>query len=116
MLARELLANSFGAVVLTLSVSPVSAQTAEPAIAPFSAHYTADWKTINVGTSDLELKPDAVPGDYVYTWTTTARGFFRIVYGNDVIQKSWFRVIADHVRPQKYRAEDGASVVDILFD
>ena len=24
-----------------------------PIIAPFSAHYSADWKSINVGTSDL---------------------------------------------------------------
>src|ERR1700679_3548593 len=43
------------------------------AIAHFSAHYLADWKSINVGTSDLELKPDTEPGHYLYTGTTRAR-------------------------------------------
>jgi Protein of unknown function (DUF3108) len=97
--------------------APAGAQTiAEPTIAAFAAHYTADWKTINVGTSDLELKPDGVPGHYIYTWTVTARGVFRVVYSNDVIQKSWFSVLEGHVRPARYHAEDGSSTVDIDFD
>ena len=85
-------------------------------LAPFAAHYMADWRGINVGTSDLELKPDTQPGDYVYTWTMTARGVFRLVYAKDVIQKSWFSVVDDHVRPAKYRAEDGTSTARIDFD
>lgn len=92
-----------------------SASADAPAIAPFTAHYSADWKSINVGTSDLELKPDT-PGRYIYTWTVTARGVFRIVYSNDVVQKSWLSVAAGHVRPDKYHADDGSSTVDIDFD
>jgi hypothetical protein len=112
-----MLVRGFTALLLAIAVSPSSARAqAEPALAPFSAHYTADWKSINVGTSDLELKPDIASGDYVYTWTTSARGVFRLVYSNDVIQKSWFSVVADHVRPAKYRAEEGASTVSIDFD
>ncbi len=88
----------------------------EPPVAPFAAHYTADWRGINVGTSDLELKADSAPGNYVYTWTMAARGVFRIVYSNDVIQKSWFSVVRSHVRPDKYRAQDGASTASIDFD
>jgi hypothetical protein len=110
-----------------IAVSPLSVLAqAEPSVglttlaqttpAPFSAHYTADWKSINVGTSDLELKPDTAPGTYLYTWTMTARGVFRLAYSNDVIQKSWFSVIADHVRPAKYRAEEGGSSASIDFD
>src|SRR6266403_1221753 len=87
-----------------------------PVIAPFSAHYSADWKTINVGTSDLDLKQSAADGTYEYTWRITARGVFRIVYSDDVIQKSWFSVNADHVRPEKYRAGQGDSTVSIDFD
>jgi hypothetical protein len=83
---------------------------------PFAAHYTADWKTINVGTSDIELKPDGPPGQYLYTWTVTARGIFRLVYSNDVIQKSWMTVVGNHVRPEKYRAEQGNSTVNVDFD
>ena len=87
-----------------------------PAIAPFSAHYSADWKSMSVGTSDLDLKQNAADGTYEYTWRITARGVFRIVYSDDVIQKSWFRLNTDHVRPEKYRAEQGGSTVSIDFD
>jgi hypothetical protein len=94
---------------------PAAARADEtPAIAPFSAHYSADWKSMNVGTSDLDLKQ--ADGTYEYTWRITARGVFRIVYSDDVIQKSWFTVNADHVRPEKYRAEQGGSTVNIDFD
>jgi hypothetical protein len=88
---------------------------ADAGIAPFSAHYLADWKSINVGTSDLELKQDAEPGHYLYTWTITARGIFRL-YRDEVTQKSWLSIAANHVRPDKYRAEDGKSSVDLDFD
>jgi hypothetical protein len=88
---------------------------ADAAIAPFSAHYLADWKSINVGTSDLELKQDTEPGHYLYTWTITAHGIFRL-YRSEVTQKSWLSVNADHVRPDKYYAEDGSSNVDLDFD
>jgi hypothetical protein len=88
---------------------------ADAGIAPFSAHYQADWKGINVGTSDLELKEAAEPGHYVYTWTVTARGIFRL-YRAEVTQKSWLSIVADHVRPEKYRAEDGSSSVNLDFD
>ena len=102
--------------VLAASAAPCGAQMAGAPLAPFSAHYTADWKSINVGTSDLVLTPDTTPGNYLYTWTMTARGVFRLVYANDVIQKSWLSLNADHVRPEKYRAEDGTSTVSIDFD
>ena len=85
-------------------------------LSPFAAHYQADWKTINVGTSDLELMDDAEPGRYVYTWTITAHGIFRMVYRDDLVQKSWFNVDVDHVKPMKYRAVDGSSSVDLDFD
>ena len=97
--------------------SPAGSATQAPApIAPFTAQYTADWKSINVGTSEIVLRPDATTGSYLYTWTMTARGIFRIVYSNDVIQKSWFTVNDGHVRPERYRAEQGDSSVDIVFD
>jgi Protein of unknown function (DUF3108) len=99
----------------TGAATPSPAAASGAGIAPFSARYTADWKSINVGTSDLELKPDAEPGHYVYTWTITARGIFRL-YRAEVTQKSWLSVGADHVRPEKYRAEDGSSTVSLDFD
>ena len=88
----------------------------EHGIAPFAARYQADWKSISVGTSDLELKPDAGPDRYVYTWTITAHGVFRLVYRDDLVQKSWFSVADEHVRPLKYSAVDGSASADLTFD
>ena len=110
-----------GLTALSLAImagSSAGAQTpsaADAGIAPFSARYQADWKSINVGTSDLELKQDTDPGHYVYTWSITAHGIFRL-YRDEVTQKSWLSIDADHVRPEKYRAEDGSSSVNLDFD
>jgi hypothetical protein len=112
--------RGFTALSLAIMAGPTSgAQTPSAVgegIEPFAAPYQADWKTISVGTSDLELRRDAEAGRYVYTWTITARGIFRMVYRDDLIQKSWLAIDADHVRPMKYRAVDGASSVDLDFD
>jgi hypothetical protein len=111
--------RGFTALSLAIMTAPTAGaqapSVADGGIAPFSAHYQADWKGINVGTSDLELKKDAEPGHYLYTWTITARGVFRL-YRDQVTQKSWLSISADHVRPEKYHAEDGSSTVDLGFD
>jgi hypothetical protein len=107
------------ALAMALLVAP--AIGAEPTsgasngLAAFSAHYEADWKTINIGTSDLELKQDSEPGHFIYTWTITARGVFRL-YRAEVTQKSWLSIEAEHARPEKYRAADGSSAVSLDFD
>jgi hypothetical protein len=112
-------ARGFTALSLAIIAGPTAgAQTpsaTDAGIAPFSAHYQADWKAINVGTSDLELKQDTEPAHYLYTWTITARGIFRL-YRDEVTQRSWLSVNAGHARPEKYRAEDGSSSVNLDFD
>ena len=54
------------AVVAFLAGGLTTAQPAAPdsdaGVAPFSAHYIAEWKGISVGTSDLELARDVQPG------------------------------------------------------
>jgi hypothetical protein len=111
--------RGFIALSLAIMAGPTAGAqmptAADAGIAPFSAHYQADWKSISVGTSDLEFKQDTEPGHYLYTWTITAHGIFRL-YRNEVTQKSWLSINADHVRPEKYRAEDGSSTVDLAFD
>ncbi len=105
------------ASAVALAPGPARAQPAgDPPIAAFSAHYTADWKSINVGTSDLVFTPDAAPDTYLYTWTITARGIFRLIYSNDVVQKSWLSITGSRVRPEKYWAGEGSSTVSIDFD
>jgi Protein of unknown function (DUF3108) len=122
MVTRDRIAHTSTALALALGVSlvtappPLRAETSPPLLAPFAAHYTAEWKSIAVGTSDLQLAPDSPPGRYVYTWTVSARGVFRMVYSHDVVQKSWLSIAQDHARPEKYHADDGTSNVDIDFD
>ncbi len=87
-----------------------------PGPEPFSAHYDAYWKSIAVGTSDLQLARDTAADSYVYTWTITARGIFRIVYSKPVTQKSWLQVQDEQVRPLKYHGDDGSAAVDLDFD
>lgn len=103
-------ARSAGNAAMAASAAPIVGLT------PFTAQYTAEWRSISVGTSSLELKTDTVPGHYQYVWTITARGIFRVIYNNDVIQRSWFELVDGQVRPLKYHAEDGASTVSIVFD
>jgi hypothetical protein len=83
---------------------------------PFRAHYIADWKGINVAVSDIEMKGGTAPGEYVYLWSITARGIFRVVYSDPVLQTSWFKVADGHVRPDKYRGEQGGASVNVQFN
>jgi len=89
---------------------------ADAGIAPFAAHYQADWKGITVGTSNIELKTDSEPGRYVYTWTVTARGIFRLAYSDDLVQTSWLSIGSDHARPEKYLGKQGSNSVALNFD
>jgi hypothetical protein len=107
----------------SLAASPPSATSTDmPAAAadsspqPFAAHYVAEWRDISVGTSDLQLERDSQPGQYHYKWTIRARGIFRLVYSHDVTQQSWFSVVDNHVRPKRYRGEEGSSFVAFDFD
>jgi hypothetical protein len=88
----------------------------EAVIAPFIAHYQADWKGISIGTSEIQLTKSDEPGRYQYTWTITARGVFRLAYHDDLVQRSWLSLIGDHVRPDKYSGKEGSSTVELNFD
>jgi len=94
-----------------------AAQTpSEPGIAPFIAHYEAAWKGISVGTSEIQLTRGTEPGEYLYVWTITARGIFRIAYRDDLVQKSWLKMAGEHVRPDKYFGKEGSQTVELNFD
>jgi hypothetical protein len=107
-----------GALFLaSLASTGAAAQTpGEPGIAPFIAHYEASWKGISVGTSEIQLLRGTEPGEYLYTWTITARGIARIAYRDDLVQRSWLNLIGEHVRPQKYFGKEGSQTVELNFD
>jgi Protein of unknown function (DUF3108) len=110
------------ALLLTVTASATAAQGgtapagAEAGIAPFVAHYLADWKGISIGTSDIQLTMGDEPGHYQYTWTITARGVFRLAYHDDLVQRSWLSMSGDHVRPDRYYGKEGSSTVELDFD
>jgi hypothetical protein len=105
------------ALALAILGCPAAAPAADDAgVAPFVAHYLADWKGISVGTSDIQLTQGPEPGRYLYKWTITAHGIFRIAYHDDLVQKSWLSVIGDHVRPEKYFGKEGSATVELNFD
>jgi hypothetical protein len=105
------------AIAASATLSAGAASAADDAgIEPFIAHYQADWKGISVGTSDIKLTQGVEPGQYLYTWTITARGIFRVAYHDDLVQQSWLSVVDDHVRPDKYRGKEGSSTVELNFD
>jgi hypothetical protein len=105
---------------LTLAVMACAdavAQTpGDAGIRPFIAHYEAAWKGISVGTSEIQLTHGTEPGQYMYTWTITAHGIFRLAYRDDLVQKSWLKMIGDHVRPDKYFGQEGSQTVELNFD
>jgi hypothetical protein len=83
---------------------------------PFIAQYEAAWKGMAVGTSEIRLTRGAELGTYMYVWTITARGIFRIAYSDDLVQKSWVTVVGDHIRPDKYFGKEGSKTVELDFD
>ena len=98
------------------SAGAVAQTPGETGIAPFIAHYEASWKAISVGTSEIQLTHGTEPGEYLYVWTITAHGIFRIAYHDDLVQKSWLKMIGDHVRPDKYFGQEGSQTVELNFD
>jgi hypothetical protein len=107
-------------LLITASATAAQGATAtagdEAGIAPFVAHYLADWKGISIGTSDIQLTKGDEPGQYQYTWTITARGVFRLAYHDDLVQRSWLSMNGDHVRPDRYYGKEGSSTVELDFD
>jgi hypothetical protein len=103
--------------LLLAALAPAAAYAAaDSGLAPFTAHYVADWKGISVASSEIQLKPGAEPGQYVYNWTITARGILRLAYSDDLVQTSWLSIIDGHARPNKYSGRQGSNTLDLNFD
>lgn len=115
-LSRALAAGALVTVVLARPSWALPASAANTNPQPFTAHYVAQWKSIDVGSSDLDLVRGTEPQRYVYTWRIRAGGIFRLIYRHDVIQKSWLQVDGSQVRPLAYEAEDGDSRIHLDFD
>ena len=83
-----------------------AAASADPIdLKPFRASYIAEWKSMNAGSSVLELKSTG-PDTYAYTSTNTAHGLFRVAFPDALSQTSTFRVTDGKVIPITFRGTD----------
>lgn len=113
---RAVVLFAAAAAPVAVAAAPSDPGVVSAPLVPFTAHYDAYWKSIAVGTSDLKLQRDAEPDHYVYSWTITAHGIFRLVYSKPVVQRSRVVLRDGHVRPLEYHGDDGSSAVDLDFD
>lgn len=84
---------------------------ANPAPQSFVASYSVNFRGMNAGTTEVELKPD--PQDpagkaYEYASRANARGMFRAFFSDEITQTSWLLIEDTGVRPVRYRADDGS--------
>ena len=86
------------------------------ALEPFVAEFSGEWKGIGIATSSLVLRRDAEPNEWIYTWRISARGVFRMLYSDDLVQTSWFTAGNDGLRPRRYEATQGAKAVMLTYD
>jgi hypothetical protein len=106
-----------GLFLLGLASTNAVAQSSDATgVEPFIAQYEAAWKGMTIGTSEIQLTRGAELGTYMYVWTISARGVFRIAYSDDLVQKSWVTLVGDHVRPDRYFGKEGSKTVELNFD
>ncbi|HEY2464449.1 MAG TPA: DUF3108 domain-containing protein [Steroidobacteraceae bacterium] len=106
-----------GLFLAVMACANAAAQTPpDSGIAPFIAQYNAKWKGLDVGSSEIQLTRGAEPGQYMYIWTITAHGIFRLAYRDDLVQRSWLTAVGDHVRPDRYFGKEGSKTVELNFD
>jgi Protein of unknown function (DUF3108) len=110
------LAAPLAAVAQSETTGDANANASAEPVRPFSAHYEASWKGINIGTSEIALKKLPESDQYLYTWTITARGIFKLAYSDDLVQKSWLTFQGGHAQPTKYRGSQGSATVNLDFD
>jgi hypothetical protein len=79
---------------------------ADPAAAPlpdFQYRYDGSWGGMDVGQVQIELKPDAAPGCYLYTDTSHPTAMVRLLYGSPD-QTSRFCVKDGRIRSQHFES------------
>ncbi|MEZ5499306.1 MAG: DUF3108 domain-containing protein [Steroidobacteraceae bacterium] len=92
---------------------------AAPAINPFEASYTVEWKGLNAGSTFIRLQRES-DGRFLYSTTNRARGIFRLIVPDAIEQTSKLEITASGVRPFAYHAETGKAKaeksIDLAFD
>ena len=110
--------------VAILMLAALVAQVAPPAraadarLAPYVAEYEVKYGSLSVGSSRMELRRVAAPGQWQMESRTTASGLARLIAGGTLVQRSVFELEGDGMRPLSYRFDDGMkrSEKDVALD
>lgn len=102
---------------LWLGAGATAGTATDSVLQPFAASYEVVYRGLDAGTARFELERDS-EGRYTYASRSRARGLFRLLVGNDVLQTSTFRLTPQGVQPLHYRGDDGSSSTarDISYD
>ena len=109
-------AVALSGALVALCASQVRAD--EPQLAPYVAVYDIKYGSISVGSSRMELRQAAEPGQWQMESRSTASGLARLIAGGTLIQRSTFVLASSGMRPLSYRFDDGMkrSDKDVALD
>jgi hypothetical protein len=105
-----------GALALTAG----AASAADPALTPYTAAYSLEYKGKDLGVAEFKLSYDEGRGVYEFVNRAQAKGFLKLARPNPVVDRSQFRVEGNRLVPLEYWYEDGSRKGDdnlhIVFD
>jgi hypothetical protein len=106
------------AATLLLSVPGTASDAAE--LPTWTATYQLEYKGRRAGTSEFSVRFDAATGVYEFQSQTNARGVYRLVRPNTLLERSRFVVDEGRIRPLEFWFEDGSrrggGNLHIVFD
>lgn len=101
----------WGLAFLLAGVWAGATVAAEPALQPFTATYSVEWKGLAAGLSTFRLERND-PDVWTYRSSNVARGLFRLAFPDAITQTSTFRLEGSTVVPLSFRADDGSRHTD----
>jgi hypothetical protein len=103
-----------------LLLSLISAHGVAAELPTWTATYQLEYNGRRAGTSEFSVRFDAASGVYEFQSQTDARGFYRLLVPNTILERSRFVFDEGGFRPLEFRYEDGSrrgrNNLHILFD
>ncbi len=96
------------AIAIVLALGGVAAAGAEP-LRPHEIVYHFAFHGLSGGDLELILKPGTQPDRWVYETRASPSLLARLVVSAESRERSWFRVTANGVEPERYSLDDGTA-------
>jgi hypothetical protein len=109
------------AIVMLAAFSALGAlhvRADEAQLTPYVAEYDVKYSSMSAGSSRMELRRTATPGQWQMESRSKASGLARLLVGGTLVQRSIFQLEAGDMRPLSYRFDDGMkrSQKDVTLD